>query len=144
MSAVPIIRPTSCPSAAELGDKSKRWSIVRCVDGRSYFGRLVGAHETGIVELADPFDYTSGRKVEAGEAGPIMRMVRQFFPCEHFDIDSILVNVASIIAVCKLSPKAVDSLREELAPAWDGRDHLRKVGGRLEIAGASTTIEAAR
>lgn len=140
---VPTIHATTCPQTSELGDKARRWAIVYSTCGRAYLGRIVGAEDVGaILTLEDPFDYASAREVFRGDDGPRMRVMRQVFPCEHFDLDSILVGASVIVALCKLSPKALELLRADLIPAWEGREALRKMGGRLTIASAGTKIEA--
>jgi hypothetical protein len=97
---------------------------------------------TGHAPIDDPFDYYSKRELAGDPKSPRLGMQRQIFPVEHFDIDEIVVQVAEILAFSRLSPRALESIRDALIPAWEGREHLRKHGGRLELVGASTKIEA--
>ena len=141
--AIPIIRPTSCPSVAELGDKANAWAIVDAVNGRRFLARVVDDGDPDGVILRDPFDFFSKRELAGDPKAPRVGMARQIFPVEHTDADEILVRIAVVLPLCKLSPKSLESIRGDLISAWEGREHLRKHGGRLEIAGAETRIEGA-
>lgn len=132
---IPTIRPTTCPTSSELADKTKRWAIVYSVGGRGFLGRLIDAEEPGIVRVADVFDYASSRVLVKGERGePRVKLVREIFPCEHADVDELLVTADVIIPLTKISARLLESLREDLISAWEGREHLRKIGGRVVIA----------
>lgn len=134
---IPTIRPTSTPSSSELGDKENRWSIVYTAGGRGYLGRVVDVADgatPGIICITDVFDYASARQLVKGERGePRVQMVRQIFPCEHSDVSELLVNADVIIPLAKMAPRLLESFRESLIPAWEGREHLRKKGGRLHV-----------
>lgn len=131
---VPTIKPTTCPSESELADPEKRWSIVFTHGGRGYLGRVSPVDNVGFVSVVDPFDYASARELTKGDRGePRIGMQRQIFPAEHFDVDEILVHADVIIALSKLSPKAIEALRGFLIPAWEGRAFMREKGGRVQV-----------
>lgn len=139
---IPTIQPTTCPSESELANPANRWAIVFSHGGRGFIGRLVDGEDSGVVRLADPFDYASARKVTRGENGePRIGMDRQVLPAEHFDVDELLVHADVVIVFASLSPKALEMMRGFLVPAWEGRAYMRKMGGRIQIA---SSIEAPR
>lgn len=141
---IPTITGTTCPTTDALRAPENRWAIVYSSGGRGYVGRLVDGDDSGSVKLADPFDYASARKLVRGDDGRArVAIERMLFPVEHFDVDEIIVVVDAIVPLSKVSPKQVDSLRADLIAAWEGREHLRKHGGRVDIAGANTRIEPA-
>lgn len=141
---IPTIRPTSCPTSSELADKSKQWAIVYSTSGRGYLGRLVDATEPGIVKLADVFDYASGRRLVKGERGePRVQIDRAIFPCEHTDVDELLVSADVIIPLSRVAPRLLESLREEMIGAWEGREHLRKIGGRVAVVSSVSPVSTA-
>jgi len=149
VSAVPIIRATSCPSTEAL---ARDWSIVilqryPAPHGGvtlAYLGRIANEEPgpTGLVKLEDPFEYESAVEISGTREEPRVGRNRRVWCVEGLDVDAIAVTPAIIIPLSKLSPKALDMIREHLIPAWEGREHLRKVGGRVAIASSSTRIEA--
>lgn len=130
-----IIRATSCPSLALLAE---RYSIL--VTER--FPSALGATELGFlgeVSLVDdgwrierPFSYQAAWVQNGGRVG-LMRMLA---PACGLDLDDLTLCVTPIYTVhlSAFSPRALADLRESLLPAWDGWEHLRTHGGRVELA----------
>ena len=148
MSGVPIIRATSCPSTEAL---ARDWSIVivqrfPAPHGGvtlAYLGRLTeDGPVAGLVKLEDPFEYESAVEISGTREEPRVGRSRRVWCVEGLDVDAIAIVPSTVIPMSKLSPKALDMIREHLIPAWEGREHLRKVGGRVAIASSSTRIEA--
>lgn len=136
---LPIIRATTCPSEAELSATENAWAIVRSTSGRAYVGRVEGytLNAGDRLTIHDPFDYFSKRELAGDPAKPDslrLGMMRQVYPVEHWDVASISVAGADVVWLSMLSPKALEALRVDLVGAWEGRAHLRKHGGRLQIA----------
>lgn len=139
---IPIVRDTTCPSVAELADKSKHWAIVEAPSGRRFLGRvdLENVAPTGHVRIDDPFEYGSERVHSSGAIG----MAYHVYPLENLDVDTTVVFLASAIALHRIGPTILAYLREKLVRAWDAREQIRMKSGRVELAGKDTTIESSR
>lgn len=140
--SIPIIRNTTCPSLEELADKDKHWAIVYSIDGRGFVGRVGDDSDDDGIILLDPFDYFSKRALSGTEEAPRIAMQRQIFPVDHFYVEEILVKVARVLPLCKLTPRALAAFREDMISGWEGREFLKKNGGNLDVASASTVISA--
>ncbi len=143
-----VIRPTSCPSSEEL---SRSWSLVvasRFPNGLGtatvgYLGRIVDDGELdGLITLADPFDYVDEIKLQGNPKAPQIGWERRIFPFCGLDVARVRVTAREILPLSELSPVQLDSLRERLIAAWDGRDELRKKGGRVTVASAGTLVQS--
>jgi hypothetical protein len=142
---IPIIRDTSCPSKEAL---AARWVLVITdrLPGEmgpitiGFVGELaeeISASTSTSIELATPLDYTQLFVAQGDPRNPKIACPRLVMPCMGTDIDRLSINRSRVLAVVRFSefsPALLDEIRACLMNAFASRDHLRKRGGRVQVA----------
>lgn len=144
---VPIIRATSCPSIEALHEAFSVFVTARFATEAGpatigYIGRtyLAVSDLPAHFEIFDPFDYQCVPSIV--RAGGAARMAHAYTikPVDGTDIDRIYIAPIAILPLRCMGPRIIEEIRKDLINAWDGRDHLRKAGGRVAVADADTKI----